>query len=154
MVSYQEQLEMRIVIQRVKEASCEVQNKICSKIGRGILIFLGIEKEDSINDAKYLAEKCVTLRIFEDSNDKMNISLKQIGGEAMVVSQFTLAANCKNGRRPSFDKALEGESARRFYNAFVNFLKEEIHVEEGVFGERMSISLKNDGPATFIIDSR
>jgi len=145
---------MRAVIQRVKEASCEVRSKVCSKIGKGILILLGIEKEDNINDAKYLAEKCAKLRIFEDSNGKMNISLKEVGGEALVVSQFTLVANCKKGRRPSFDNALGDESARRLYNGFVNFLKEEIPVEEGVFGERMCISLKNDGPATFIIDSR
>lgn len=145
---------MRAVIQRVEEASCEIESRICSKIGKGILIFLGVEKEDDMNDAKYLAEKCANLRIFEDSNGKMNISLKEVGGAALVVSQFTLVADCKKGRRPSFDNALGGESAHLLYNAFVNFLKEKVHVEEGVFGKRMLISLKNDGPATFIIDSR
>lgn len=145
---------MRAVIQRVNEASCEVQGKVYSKIGRGILIFLGVEKKDNINDAEYLAEKCTNLRIFEDPNGKMNISLKEVNGTALVVSQFTLLADCKKGRRPSFDRALGGESARLLYSAFVNFLKEKIRVEEGVFGERMCISLKNYGPATFIIDSR
>ena len=145
---------MRAVIQRVKEASCEVQHKVCSKIEKGILIFVGIEKEDDVKDAKYLAEKCTNLRIFEDSTGKMNLSLKEVGGAVLVISQFTLVANCKKGRRPSFDNALGGEAARSLYNAFVNFLKKEVHVEEGVFGERMLISLKNDGPATFIINSK
>lgn len=142
---------MKVVLQRVKKASCKVNNKIVSQIGKGILIFLGIEKGDTIEKAKNLSHKCINLRIFEDKG-KMNLSVKDINGELLVISQFTLCANCRKGLRPSFDTAEQPQYALPLYKKFIEFIAEEgIQPKEGVFGEKMFVSLINDGPATFIL---
>ncbi|MDI6839282.1 MAG: D-aminoacyl-tRNA deacylase [bacterium] len=146
---------MRVVVQRVKRASCEINEEIISQIGSGFLILIGVEKGDKPQSAKYLAHKCANLRIFEDSYGKMNLSLKEIkGGEVLVISQFTLCADCKKGLRPSFDYASSPDQAIALYKKFIEFLRSEgVTVKEGVFGERMSISLINEGPVTFILST-
>lgn len=145
---------MMAIIQRVSEASVRVNEKLVSQIGIGILIFLGIEKQDCEKDADYLTKKILNLRIFEDSNGKMNLSLKDIGGEILVVSEFTLAGDVRKGNRPSFDNAMPPEDAEKLYRYFIEKLKVSgIPVKEGVFRSFMSVSLKNEGPVTFIIRS-
>ena len=144
---------MRIVVQRVKRASCDIDGKLISQIGSGLLIFIGVEKGDKLQDAKYLAHKCANLRIFEDQQGKMNLSLKGITrGKILAISQFTLCADCKKGLRPSFEPASPPDEAFIIYKYFIESLKEEgIVVKEGIFGEKMSISLINEGPVTFIL---
>ncbi|GAQ95717.1 D-tyrosyl-tRNA(Tyr) deacylase [Thermodesulfovibrio aggregans] len=143
------------LIQRVKRASVEVEGNIVSEIGKGIVVFIGIEKEDTEKDAQYLANKTVNLRIFEDSLGKMNLSVKDAGGEVMVVSEFTLAGDCKKGNRPSFDRAMPPEEAEKLYRYFIEALKNTgISVKEGVFRSYMHVCLVNDGPVTFIINTR
>ncbi len=143
---------MIALIQRVNQAEVEVNGKIISSIRRGILVFLGIEKDDGEVEADYLINKLVNLRIFEDQNGKMNLSIKEIGGEIMVVSEFTLAGDCRKGNRPSFDRAMEPEKAEILYRYFVEKLKKsDLTVKEGVFRSFMKVSLINDGPVTFII---
>jgi len=143
------------VIQRVKEAWVEVGGKRVSGIKNGILVLIGIHKEDNERDIKVLAKKIVFLRIFEDKDGKMNLSLKDINGEMLIVSQFTLLGDCRKGRRPSFDKAAPANKAKGMYEAFVSEIRSYgIPVATGVFGARMSVYLVNDGPVTFILDSR
>ena len=145
---------MKVVIQRVKKAECRIDGKIISQIGKGLLIFVGIEQGDEIRNAKKLANKCGNLRIFEDREGKMNFSLKEIGGEILVISQFTLCADCDKGLRPSFDRAYSSGEASILYKKFIELLAaQDIQVKEGIFGKRMSISLVNEGPATFILSS-
>lgn len=146
---------MIALLQRVNKASVEVEGKTISEIGKGILIFLGIDKKDSKKDVEYLAEKIVNLRIFEDNKSKMNHSVKEVGGEIMVVSEFTLAGDCKKGNRPSFDRAMPPEEAEKLYRYFIDSLKnKDIPVKEGVFRSFMHVSLVNDGPVTFILNTR
>lgn len=146
---------MIALVQRVNKASVKINDNTVSSIGRGILVFLGIEKDDSNKDVEYLVNKIANLRIFEDNNGKMNLSVKDIGGEIMVVSEFTLAGNCKKGFRPSFDKAMHPEQAKELYRQFIDsFKKTGIRVKEGVFRSYMLVSLENEGPVTFIINSR
>ena len=146
---------MRIVIQRVKHASVEVEGKIVGSIGEGILILLGIADTDTEDDIKYLADKAAGLRIFRDENDKMNLSLLHIGGEALVVSQFTLYVDCRKGKRPSFDKAGKPEFAELMYEKFLAYMRTIVpKVECGVFGADMKVDLLNNGPVTLIIDSK
>lgn len=146
---------MIALLQRVNKASVEVEGKTISEIGKGILIFLGIDKKDSKKDVEYLAEKIVNLRIFEDNKSKMNHSVKEVGGEIMVVSEFTLAGDCKKGNRPSFDRAMPPEEAEKLYRYFIDSLKNKgIPVKEGVFRSFMHVSLVNDGPVTFILNTR
>ena len=146
---------MKAVIQRVKGASVVIEGEEFSKIGQGLLIFLGIVKGDDESHADALAKKCADLRIFEDVQGKMNLSVKEAGGEALVVSQFTLAADCRRGRRPSFDNATEPETANRLYEYFTLKMKQGgIPTKNGRFAARMEINILNDGPVTIVLDSK
>ncbi|BCS52161.1 D-aminoacyl-tRNA deacylase [Geobacter sp. SVR] len=143
---------MKAVIQRVTSASVAVNGEIVGRIGRGILVLLGIEKGDREEQADWLAEKIVTLRIFEDEAGKMNLSLLDICGELLAVSQFTLAGNCAKGRRPSFDTAAPPEEGKRLYDYFVEAARRlGLPVATGIFQADMQVSLVNDGPVTFIL---
>jgi D-tyrosyl-tRNA(Tyr) deacylase len=138
----------------VGEAEVKVGGKSVGRIGRGILVLLGVEKGDGERDADWLAEKIGNLRIFEDEAGKMNLSVKEVAGELLAVSQFTLAGNCAKGRRPSFDSAAPPEEANRLYEYFVEKLRWlGLPVETGVFQAMMQVSLINDGPVTFILES-
>lgn len=143
---------MKALIQRVKEASVTIDGELYSKIGHGILVFLGVEKTDTKENSDKLAQKITTLRIFEDENEKMNLSLKDVKGEILVVSQFTLCGDCKKGTRPSFDEAAPPAEANELYEDFVNNLKADgFAVKTGKFRAMMEVSLVNDGPVTFMI---
>ncbi len=147
---------MKVVIQRVENASVKVEDQTVGEIGKGLLVLVGFEKddqEDTEKKIKFISEKIVNLRIFEDSHGKMNLSVKDIKGSLLVISNFTLAGSVKKGRRPSFDNTLSGEKARDFYNKFVNFLKKiNIPVREVKCDAHMKIELINDGPVTFIFE--
>lgn len=146
---------MRAVIQRVKNSAVSVQGNIVGNIGRGILVLLGVGKHDDEKDADYLADKIIHLRIFEDENGKMNRSLADVGGECLIVSQFTLYGDCRKGRRPSFTEAAPPEKANALYEYFVGSVrKKDIRVHTGQFQAMMDVSLINDGPVTFIVESR
>lgn len=146
---------MRIVIQRVKSASVTVDSEIVGKIGKGLLVLLGVSVEDTEKDAGYLVEKTLNLRIFEDSEDKMNFSLLDIKGEILVVSQFTLYGDTRKGRRPSFIEAAPPEKANQLYEYFVSELsKQVLQVETGKFQAMMDVELINDGPVTILLDSK
>lgn len=146
---------MRCVVQRVDRAKVIVNGEIISSIEKGVLVFLGIEKGDIYRDADFLLEKIIHLRIFEDSQGKMNLSLVEISGEILIVSQFTLLADCRRGRRPSFICAEEPEEAKGLYDYFISMAREKIgHVGTGEFQAMMKIELVNDGPVTMLLDSR
>ncbi len=147
---------MVAVIQRVRRSYVEVDGKVVGSIGRGINCLLGVEKGDTEEEAKWLAQKVVELRIFEDQQGKMNLSLLDIRGELLVVSQFTLLANCIKGRRPSFTNAAPPDEAERLYRFFVDYIREryDIKVETGVFKAMMLVYIENDGPVTFVINTR
>lgn len=146
---------MRAVLQRVIEASVMVDQVNVGAIGHGLMILLGVEQGDSETDARYLAEKCAQLRIFEDQAGKMNLSVEDIEGELLVVSQFTLLADCRKGRRPGFSRAALPESAETLYRQFVALLRDRgLTVATGVFQAEMQVHLINDGPVTMLIDSR
>jgi D-aminoacyl-tRNA deacylase len=143
---------MKVVIQRVKSASVTIENKLFSAINNGILVLLGVEKGDTESIAKHLAEKIVKLRIFDDTQGKMNLSVQDIQGEILVVSQFTLLGDCKKGTRPGFEKAAEPKPANELYEKFVQYVKDtNIPVKTGVFGAMMDVALINDGPVTFVL---
>ena len=146
---------MRAVIQRVSQAEVKVDNQIIGKINAGLLILLGVEKQDSDEDLRYLYEKITNLRIFEDKQGKMNLSIRDIQGQLLVVSQFTLYADCRKGRRPSFENAASPETARMYYENFVELAKEDgFKTETGQFQAHMSVMLYNDGPVTIMLDSK
>ena len=145
---------MRAVVQRVKTAKVMVGGEIVGEIGKGLLIFLGVGVQDSSDDAEFLASKIAHLRIFSDSNEKMNLSLLEIGGKALVVSQFTLWGDCRKGRRPSFVRAADPAVANDLYQKFISLLKGKgIQVAAGRFQEMMDVYLVNDGPVTLLLDS-
>ena len=146
---------MRVVIQRVRRASVKVEGKVVSEIGMGLLALLGVGKDDSEDDAHYVADKIACLRIFEDSEGKMNLSVRDIGGAVLVVSQFTLFADCRKGRRPSFTDAGEPEQARQLYGKVIDYLKQSgAPTAEGIFQASMEVELVNDGPVTILLDSK
>jgi D-tyrosyl-tRNA(Tyr) deacylase len=145
---------MRAVVQRVKEAGVKVDNKIVGRISKGLLVFLGVGEEDSEIDLNYLVHKILGLRIFQDENDKMNLSVLDIDGEILVISQFTLYGDVRKGKRPSFIKSAHPEIGNRFYEEFITKINESgVKVESGKFGAHMDIDLINDGPVTILIDS-
>ena len=146
---------MKVVLQRVSRSSVSVDGKIVGEIGLGFLALAGIGKEDTEQDYKYLAEKIVNLRVFEDDQGKMNRSLLDVGGQLLLVSQFTLFADCRKGRRPSFINAAPPEKAAKDFETFVSILKSyDVTVETGIFGAMMEVELINDGPVTILFDSR
>lgn len=143
---------MKLVIQRVKEASVTIDNKLFSSIQKGLLVLFGVEKDDSEDMLEYYAQKLLKLRIFEDENGKMNKSVCDTGGEILVVSQFTLCSDCKKGTRPSFDNAKEPKTAKEYYEKFVKILKASgLSVKTGVFAAHMDVGLVNWGPVTIIL---
>ena len=146
---------MKLVVQRVKNASVDVDNKTVGKIDKGFLVLLGIKSSDTKQDADYLVRKLINLRVFTDENDKMNLALKNVNGELLIISQFTLYGDCKkSGNRPSFSEAARPEIAIPLYEYFVAECKKQIPiVETGIFGADMKVSLLNDGPVTIIIES-
>ena len=146
---------MRLVIQRVNHASVTIDGSIVGSIEKGLLVFLGIGADDTSDMLKRYADKLIKLRIFEDSEGKTNLSLSDVGGSLLIVSQFTLYANCKKGHRPSFIEAGDPQHANRLYEEFIALCKDSCpHVETGRFGADMKVSLENDGPFTIIFDSR
>lgn len=145
---------MRAVVQRVKSSKVEVEGKVVGEIAMGLNVLLGICEEDEDKDLKYLKDKILNLRIFEDENGKMNKSLLDVGGELLIISQFTLYGDCRKGRRPNFMRALGGEAAEGLYEKFVSMCREEIKVETGEFGADMDVHIVNDGPVTLMLESK
>ena len=145
---------MRAVLQRVTNAEVKVDGEIIGSIGKGILLFLGVSDDDTQTDLQYIADKMMNLRIFEDENGKMNLSVRDIRGELLIVSQFTLYGDCRKGRRPSFDKAGKPEFANEMYEKFIRYCSDSgLKTEHGKFGADMKVSLLNDGPVTIMLDS-
>lgn len=145
---------MRAVVQRVKESSVFVGGKSIAAIGRGLMVLLGVAREDTQKEAEFLAEKIVNLRIFEDKNEKMNLSLLDTGGQMLVVSQFTLLGNCRKGRRPSYVDAAEPEAANSLYEYFIQQVRAKgVEVQSGRFRAMMEVHLINQGPVTLVVES-
>ncbi len=144
---------MRIVVQRVTKASVSVDGKVVGQIGPGLVVLLGVARDDGEKQARFLASKVANLRIFADEQSKFNLSALEVGAEALAVSQFTLYGDARKGRRPSFSKAAPPEIAEPLVEAFVAFLEEEgLHVETGIFGAMMLVEIHNDGPVTIILE--
>lgn len=145
---------MRAVVQRVSRASVKVDGKTLGEIGNGLLIFLGVGDGDEESDMKYIADKVIGLRIFSDENDKMNLSVTDIGGEILVISQFTLYGDCRKGRRPNFTSSMEPVAANKMYERFIEYVANTgIATKHGKFGADMKVELLNDGPVTLLLDS-
>lgn len=151
---------MKVLLQRVQSASVAVNGEETASIGHGLLLFLGIGRDDTVNDARYLVDKLLELRLFADENGKMNKSVANVKGDILIVSQFTLYANCKKGTRPSFTNAKEPKEAEELYNHFIDITQKQYRltgaggiVATGVFGAMMEISLVNDGPVTVMLDT-
>ena len=146
---------MRAVVQRVTNADVKIDGRVNGKIDDGLLVLLGVGNGDTEEDMKYIADKIIKLRIVSDENDKMNLSLEDVGGSMLVISQFTLYGDCSHGRRPYFGNAMEPVSANEMYEKFVAYIREQgIHTETGEFGADMKVSLTNDGPVTIILESK
>ena len=146
---------MRAVVQRVKESRVIVEGRLVGEINKGFNVLLGISKDDTIEDLKYIKDKIINLRVFEDENDKMNLSLLDIKGDILAISQFTLYGDCRKGRRPNFMNAMCGDEAKALYEEFVKMLKESgLKVETGEFGAHMNVEIENDGPVTILLDSK
>jgi len=144
---------LKAVLQLVKEASVTVDNQVVGKIERGFLILLGVSAEDTETDCRYLVDKISNLRVFPDEFGKMNLSIQDVAGQALVVSQFTLYADCRKGRRPNFTAAAPPDKAQELYEKFVALLGEVVPVETGIFQASMEVSLINDGPVTILLES-
>ena len=145
---------MRAVIQRVAKSRVTVDGRTSGEIQRGLMILIGVEDGDTEKDAAYIASKTSGLRIFEDENDKMNLSLLDVKGELLIISQFTLYGDARKGRRPNFMNALGGDDAKIFYDKFIEMMKETgLKIETGIFGAHMQVDIKNDGPVTILLDS-
>lgn len=146
---------MRAVVQRVAESDVTVDGRVTGAIQKGLMVLLGVAEDDTEKDAEYIAGKVAGLRIFEDDEGKMNLSVKDAGGEILAVSQFTLMGDARKGKRPSFTKAARPEEADRLYRAFIELLQQQgLHVEEGVFQADMLVRIHNDGPVTILLDSK
>ncbi len=145
---------MKVVIQKVKRSSVTVDNKLVNKIDKGLCILVGFTYGDSIEDVKYMVNKVINLRVFDDENHVMNKSILDVFGSILLISQFTLYADTKKGNRPSYIKALKSEEAIPLYEEFTKLLKEHVEVKTGIFGANMQVEIVNDGPTTIIIDSK
>ena len=146
---------MRAVVQRVKRSSVKVDGEIVGAIQNGLNVLIGICKDDTLDDLKYIVDKVINLRIFHDDNDKMNLSVKDINGAILAISQFTLYGDCRKGRRPNFMNALGGNEAEKLYDKFIEMLRETgIEIATGVFGAHMDVEIQNDGPVTILLDSK
>ena len=146
---------MRAVVQRVKEADVSVDNNITGSINKGLMVLLGVEDGDTEADALYMADKITGLRIFEDEEGKMNLSIKDVGGDILAVSQFTLLGDARKGKRPSFSKAARPDEANRLYRHFIDLVNErDVKTEEGIFQAEMLVRIYNDGPVTILLDSK
>jgi len=143
---------MKVVVQKVKNASVKVKGNIVGKIDKGLLILVGFTDGDNLEKIEYMVNKVTNLRVFEDENNVMNLSVKDVSGSILSVSQFTLYGDASKGNRPSYIRALKGEESSKLYDIFNEKLKEVIHTEEGIFGQDMEVSLLNDGPTTIIIE--
>ena len=145
---------MRAVVQRVTYSNVKVDGNIVGEINRGFNVLIGISKEDTEEDMKYIKDKLINLRVFEDENNKMNLSLSDIQGELLIISQFTLYGDVRKGRRPNFMNDLGGNEAKVFYDKFIESMKETgLKIETGIFGADMKVDIKNDGPVTILLDS-
>jgi D-tyrosyl-tRNA(Tyr) deacylase len=146
---------MRAIVQRVKEAQVLVEDSLVGRIGKGLLVYLGVGREDTETDANFIADKIVNIRVFADDNDKMNLSVKDVQGQVLIVSNFTLFGDCRKGRRPGFDLAAEPAIAERLYEKVVELVKAEgLEVQKGVFAAYMDVRASNDGPVNFLLDSK
>ncbi len=146
---------MKVVVQRSKQANVQVNGEIVGKIEKGLVLLVGITHSDTIDDVNYIADKVVNLRIFEDEEDKMNLSLLDVGGAILSISQFTLYGDCRKGRRPNFMEAAKPDYANELYEKFNECLRTKgVQVETGIFGAMMDVSLINDGPVTIILESK
>lgn len=146
---------MRAVVQRVSNSKVVVDGSVIGEIGNGLTVLLGVEEGDGEEDARYIADKVVNLRIFEDENDKLNLSVLDVKGELLVISQFTLLGDCRKGRRPNFMAAAKPEAAVELYDKFIEYCREYgINVETGIFQAHMLLSIDNDGPVTILLDSK
>ena len=145
---------MRAVVQRVLQAQVKVNSRIIGQIGKGLLVYVSVAKGDSAEDAQFVADKIVHMRIFADENDKMNLNVLDVAGEALVVSQFTLHGDCRKGRRPGFDASAESALAEELYEKTVALIRDQkVPVETGKFAAHMEVTSINDGPVTFLLDS-
>lgn len=146
---------MRAVVQRVTSADVKIDGEVKGRIDNGFMVLLGVGNGDTAEDMKYIADKIINLRVFSDENDKMNLSLADVGGSMLVISQFTLYGDCSHGRRPYFGDAMEPVGANKMYEDFVAYVRGKgIHTETGEFGADMKVSLTNDGPVTIILESK
>lgn len=146
---------MRAVVQRVKKSSVKVDGQIVGAIQNGLNVLIGICEDDTLDDLKYIVDKVINLRIFHDDNDKMNLSVKDINGAILAISQFTLYGDCRKGRRPNFMSALGGNEAEKLYDKFIEMLRETgVEIATGVFGAHMDVEIQNDGPVTILLDSK
>lgn len=146
---------MRAVVQRVDKAAVRVDGQVVGQIDRGFLVLLGVGKDDNVDDVRYLAEKIVNLRVFDDEQGKMNLSLLDVGGQMLVVSQFTLYGDCRRGRRPSYSDSAPPDVAKELYEAFIEEVKKYgVHVETGIFAAHMLVEIHNNGPVTLLLDSK